>query len=403
MLKKILMTMLLCGMMTSVSAVEPVTDATLQDAMVYGIAATKKPVPSMEKLLQPWAFAERKKENPYRHRERVVVYTPYLLTALQSREEFQQKQAFSLGDIRTFLKDYDGIVVLGIRVNTPMILKGEDFTIRMIQRDSEIMPYHVQYLRGTYLDPEEDREALEAEETAPAEKPEDAAAAKAKALAESVAQAGARARQNGEAAVAATAPAGNSGAEAQAPARNAAPAQTQAAPAVQQESGQPVYVGNRPASVVQREMHPELPGAMRGILPTAVEKKAQAAAKAAADTAKKEAAGTAKTAAAEVKAAAPTTVDIHVDADGVARVKTVTNTERPAAKTAEPVKTETPAKTGETAKKEAEKVPAEQIAVVEMQVYFDADAFDPKKPYLIFVRDKYCGERMFRIEPATIK
>ncbi|MCD7874725.1 MAG: hypothetical protein LUH17_07170 [Acidaminococcaceae bacterium] len=35
-------------------------------------------------MLQPWVIAESFETNPYRDEEKIVVYTPYLLTALDT-------------------------------------------------------------------------------------------------------------------------------------------------------------------------------------------------------------------------------------------------------------------------------------------------------------------------------
>lgn len=54
-------------------------------------------------------------------------------------------------------------------------------------------------------------------------------------------------------------------------------------------------------------------------------------------------------------------------------------------------------------KKEENKANTEKIAVLEMQFYFDSSQFNPSQRYSILISDKYCGERRFDVDPASIR
>ena len=146
--------LILVGLLTMAQisfAALPVTDANLQSAMLYGITRSNKAEFSDAVFLNPWAIAESAKTNPYRYNERVVLYTPYMLAALDARTMTANKQKFSLNDIKQFVKEYDGITVIGATVNTPVLLKASDFHVTLVQGTTTLIPYASELLLAKYL------------------------------------------------------------------------------------------------------------------------------------------------------------------------------------------------------------------------------------------------------------
>jgi hypothetical protein len=151
-MKKVLV--ILLGLMTIAQvsfAMLPVTDANMQSAMLYGITRSNKAEFSDAVFLNPWSVAESAKTNPYRYNERVVLYTPYMLAALDARTMTANKQKFSLNDIKQFVKEYDGITVIGAVVNTPVLLKTTDFHVTLVQGTTTLIPYASELLAAKYL------------------------------------------------------------------------------------------------------------------------------------------------------------------------------------------------------------------------------------------------------------
>lgn len=132
-------------------AMLPANDANLQKAMLYGVARSDKQEFSDEQLLAPWSVPDSLQTNPYRYRERGLLYTPYMLAALQSRNLAAAKQKFYLTDIKNFVQQYQGITVLGVAVNAPLILKDSDFQVVLRQGQTQLAPYANDYLRAAYL------------------------------------------------------------------------------------------------------------------------------------------------------------------------------------------------------------------------------------------------------------
>ena len=44
-----------------------------------------------------------------------------------------------------------------------------------------------------------------------------------------------------------------------------------------------------------------------------------------------------------------------------------------------------------------------KVAVLDYQFYFDSAQFDPNQGFSILISDKYCGERRFDIDPASVR
>ena len=152
-MKKFLITLLtLLSMTWTCSAIQPLTDADLQAAMDYGIAYSDTSKYSDTIFLAPWTIYDSSMKNPYRLSENAVLYSPYLLAALQSKSQYRVNLKPSLPGLRTFLADYEGITVVGSVLNTPMQLTKEDFSIKLLQGTTVLVPYAVELLRFRYLD-----------------------------------------------------------------------------------------------------------------------------------------------------------------------------------------------------------------------------------------------------------
>ena len=133
-------------------AILPVNDLNLQDAMRYGLVRSNTVDFSDTEFLAPWTVSESTLANPYRFKETTVIYTPYMLASLQARHLTIAKQPFSLADIKKFIQDYDGITVIGAVVNTPLLMKAEDFHVVLEQDKITLLPYASEFLKSGYLD-----------------------------------------------------------------------------------------------------------------------------------------------------------------------------------------------------------------------------------------------------------
>ena len=151
-MKQVLIFLALLCLSQTCLAVMPVTDDNLQAAMRYGLVRSNKAEFSDDDFLAPWTVPESGLTNPYRYKERIVVYTPDMLATLQARNLTVAKQQFSLADIKKFVHDYDGITVIGAVVNTPLLLKTGDFHVVLEQGPLTLLPYASDFLKSSYLE-----------------------------------------------------------------------------------------------------------------------------------------------------------------------------------------------------------------------------------------------------------
>lgn len=133
-----------------VEAALPATDRTLSEAIAYGKSYQNDK--SNAEMLKPWVIKENFKTNPYREDERIIVYTPYLLTALDVLEKSPEDTSVNIESAKELVDRYDGVLVIRAIINTPIILKNKDLEVVLVQQGNFVKPYHSDYLDGQYLE-----------------------------------------------------------------------------------------------------------------------------------------------------------------------------------------------------------------------------------------------------------
>jgi len=87
-MKNLLLVLCLVVFCLQAEAALPATDQNLEAAIAYGKSYQGEKNDAV--MLQPWVIAESFETNPYRDEERIIVYTPYLLTALDTAGKTQE-------------------------------------------------------------------------------------------------------------------------------------------------------------------------------------------------------------------------------------------------------------------------------------------------------------------------
>ncbi len=144
-MKNIFLTLLLCTLMSRCFALTPMTDENMMKAVQYGIASKQDNL-TLYQLLTPWMIAERTLNNPYRQKESIFVYTPYLLAAIHARDKVEESRVPELSEIRKAIQEYDGITLIGARLNSPVVLREDEYTVRLVQDKTNLAPYAINYL-----------------------------------------------------------------------------------------------------------------------------------------------------------------------------------------------------------------------------------------------------------------
>jgi hypothetical protein len=121
------------------------TDENMMKAIQYGIA-NKQEKKTLYQLVDPWLIPEKALKNPYRQKESIFVYTPYLLAAIHARDKVEESRVPEPADIRKAIQEYDGITLIGARLNTPVVLQEGEYTVRLVQEKTNLAPYASNYL-----------------------------------------------------------------------------------------------------------------------------------------------------------------------------------------------------------------------------------------------------------------
>ncbi len=103
-------------------------------------------------MLLSWTLAERFETNPYRDEEQIIVYTPYLLTALDTAERADGDTSVSVANAKDLVARFDGVLVVRAIINAPLVLNDKELEVRLVQEGSFVTPYHSDFLDGQYLD-----------------------------------------------------------------------------------------------------------------------------------------------------------------------------------------------------------------------------------------------------------
>lgn len=144
-MKKVFLALLFCSFMSQCFALTPMTDENMMKAIQYGIAS-KQDKQTLYQLTNPWLIQERSLKNPYRQNETVFVYTPYLLAAIHARDKVEESRVPELAEIKKAIQEYEGITLIGARLNSPVVLQEGEYSVKLVQEKTVLAPYASTYL-----------------------------------------------------------------------------------------------------------------------------------------------------------------------------------------------------------------------------------------------------------------
>ena len=150
-MKKIFLTLLFCSMLSQCFAFLPMTDENMKNAIKYGVDG-KQENRTMSDFLNPWKIPERTLKNPYRQKESMVIYTPFLLAAIHARDKVEESRVPEPADIKVAVNEYEGITLVGARLNAPVVLKDGEYTVKLVQEKIALDPYAHNFLSWEMID-----------------------------------------------------------------------------------------------------------------------------------------------------------------------------------------------------------------------------------------------------------
>ena len=143
--------------MGTVQAMMPITAETVQAAQQYGVS--QKNV-STEELLTRWTVADRKQTNKFGSRERIVVYTPYVVAAVDAQSKTVNGQKVNVDSGLTLAKEYNDILALGVIIDSSFQVEPKYLKAYITQGRQVLMPYNVTLDKAVMRDLKVNRRTL---------------------------------------------------------------------------------------------------------------------------------------------------------------------------------------------------------------------------------------------------
>ncbi|MDD4320826.1 MAG: hypothetical protein PHH31_04655 [Acidaminococcaceae bacterium] len=123
-----------------VQAMTPANVENVQEAQTYGVARKNL---SAGVLLSKWTIADSKKTNRFGIDERVIVYTPYAVAAVDAQNRAKSGQKVDVKDGLALAQAYDGILALGAIINSSFKVEPKSLTVHILQGKKSLSPYNI--------------------------------------------------------------------------------------------------------------------------------------------------------------------------------------------------------------------------------------------------------------------
>ena len=146
----------------SVYAMAPIDEANVKAAQALG--AGNKGV-TTDKLLAPWTIKDRKHTNKVGNNERAIVYTPYVTVAVNAQNEAKANTTPALATSMNLAKEYDGILSVGLFLNSTFKVEPKLLKIKLYQGDEVVDPYATTLEKATVSTVHMTKEQLEGKKT----------------------------------------------------------------------------------------------------------------------------------------------------------------------------------------------------------------------------------------------
>ena len=140
-MKKVLLTfcLLLLSFCQQAFAMLSVSDQMLGAAQEYGRSRAAMAVSEMQK---PWTVNETLGTNVYAEKENIIVYTPYLIVAMDAQNKAKAFEDIKLEDSRALASGYEQELVVGAVIDAPEKFLPENLQIALVQGDKDLAPYY---------------------------------------------------------------------------------------------------------------------------------------------------------------------------------------------------------------------------------------------------------------------
>ncbi len=116
-----------------------ISDQMIGGAQEYGRSKVSLPVNELQK---PWTVNEALKENIYADTERIIVYTPYLIVAMDAQNKAKAFEEIKLEDSKNLASGYEQALVIGAIIDAPEKINPDNLQVTLLQGDKNLPPYY---------------------------------------------------------------------------------------------------------------------------------------------------------------------------------------------------------------------------------------------------------------------
>lgn len=136
---------LLCIITRTSSAMMNITDHMVGSAQEYGKVRIADTI-TMEEFQKPWTVDEISGKNIYAVKEHIILYTPYLLVAMDAQNKARAYEMVKAEDGKALADDFKGILVVGAIIDAPERITAEKLEAYIVQNDIKLPTYHVELI-----------------------------------------------------------------------------------------------------------------------------------------------------------------------------------------------------------------------------------------------------------------
>lgn len=126
-----------------------VSDQMIGAAQEYGRSKAALPVNELQK---PWTVNEYLKQNIYADTERIIVYTPYLIVAMDAQNKAKAFDEIKLEDSKNLAANYDQALVIGAIIDAPEKFNPDNLQVMLVQGDRNLSPYYSELVAASSTD-----------------------------------------------------------------------------------------------------------------------------------------------------------------------------------------------------------------------------------------------------------
>ena len=146
--KIVLVAMLVLGLAQTAQAILPVSQNNVQSAQMFGMGQKDATTTS---LLSGWTFYDKKQQNIYGNKEHVVIYTPFLATAVDAQNAAKRGESSTVEHGLNLAKEYDGILAIGMVLNTTFKAEPKLVKIQLNANGKILQPYYTSLDRAAAI------------------------------------------------------------------------------------------------------------------------------------------------------------------------------------------------------------------------------------------------------------